>query len=161
MPNINNKKILIYILFFSIFSLLFALFVEFFLGHKPCNLCLIQRIPYLASIIFIILTFVFKKYEKIFLIILSITFLFSTIISFYHYGVEQGFFNESLVCDIEKNINNISTTDLLKELEKKTISCKLVTFRVFGLSLATINAVISLILSAITFKLFINYEKNK
>ena len=153
MPNINNKKILIYILFFSIFSLLFALFVEFFLGHKPCNLCLIQRIPYLASIIFIILTFVFKKYEKIFLIILSITFLFSTIISFYHYGVEQGFFNESLVCDIEKNINNISTTDLLKELEKKTISCKLVTFRVFGLSLATINAVISLILSAITFKL--------
>ena len=161
MPNINNKKILIYILFFSIFSLLFALFVEFFLGHKPCNLCLIQRIPYLTSIIFIILTFVFKKYEKIFLIILSITFLFSTIISFYHYGVEQGFFNESLVCDIEKNINNISTTDLLKELEKKTISCKLVTFRVFGLSLATINAVISLILSAITFKLFINYEKNK
>ena len=161
MPNINNKKILIYILFFSIFSLLFALFVEFFLGHKPCNLCLIQRIPYLASIIFIILTFVFKKYEKIFIIILSITFLFSTIISFYHYGVEQGFFNESLVCDIEKNINNISTTDLLKELEKKTISCKLVTFRVFGLSLATINAVISLILSAITFKLFINYEKNK
>ena len=47
-----------------------------------------------------------------------------------------------------------------KELQKEVISCKDVQFTFFGLSLATINAIISLLLSVITFRLFLNYEKN-
>ena len=85
----------------------------------------------------------------------------ATIISFYHFGIEQGFFKESFVCNLDHNITNLSKEDLIKELQEQPISCKDVSFRIFSLSLATINTIISLVLSVIMIKLFLNYEKNK
>ena len=92
--------------------------------------------------------------------LISLLFIFGGIISFYHFGIEQGFFSESLVCLLGDAESNISTNELLRELEKKTISCKEVTIRFFGLSLATLNTIISFILSAIILKELKNYEKN-
>ena len=161
MTEVKNKKILSLILLFSVFALIIAYFIQYILGHQPCNLCLIQRVPYVLAIIIIILIFFLKKLEKICFFILSIIFIFATIISFYHFGIEQGFIKESLVCDLT-NENNILTKDaILKELKEKTISCKDVTFKILGLSLATINTIVSLILSTITIKVFLNHEKKK
>ena len=109
----------------------------------------------------IILTLILKKFEKLVLVLLSLTFISATIISFYHFGIEQGFIAESSVCDLGNKNGNLSKDDLLKELQQKTISCKDVSFRIFGLSLATINTIISFILSIISIKLFTNYEKNR
>ena len=161
MSQIKNKTTLNLILLFSIFVLTIAYFVEYVLGHKPCNLCLIERLPYVLAIIIISLGLILKKFEKTIIIFLILIFVFATIISFYHFGIEKGFFEESLVCKLDNNITNLSKDELLKELQKETISCKDVTFRIFGFSLATINTVISLILSVINIKLFFNYEKNK
>ena len=155
MNNIKNKQILKYILFFSVIALCFAYFVEYVLGYKPCNLCLIERVPYMGSIFFISLIFLTKKFERSFVFIILLLFIFGAIISFYHLGIEQGFFNESLVCELSKIGNNMSTNELLKELENKTIS------RVLGFSLATINTLISVLISVIMIKILINYEKNK
>tara|TARA_B100001996_G_scaffold190289_1_gene145524 strand:- start:925 stop:1407 length:483 start_codon:yes stop_codon:yes gene_type:complete len=160
MSKIKNKSALNLILLFSFFSLVFAYFIEYILDHKPCNLCLIERMPYIFAIIIVLLTIILKKFEKATLILLSLAFVFGTIISFYHFGIEQEFFSESLVCDLEKNNSDLSKTDLLKELKEKTISCKDVVFRIFGFSLATINTIVSLVLSIITINLLINYEKN-
>ena len=160
MPKIKNKDISILILLFSIFALIAAYFIQYILGHEPCNLCLIERIPYILTIIIISLSFIFKKYEKFFLILLSLVFIMATIVSFYHFGIEQGFIKESLVCDLSKKNSILTTEELLKELTKKTISCKEVTFKILGLSLATINTVISLILSIIVTNKILNYEKN-
>jgi disulfide bond formation protein DsbB len=161
MSQLKNKTTLSLILIFSIFSLIAAYFIQYILGHKPCNLCLIERLPYISSIILALLSLILKKFEKIIFILLALIFISATIISFYHFGIEQGFFQESLVCNSDNEINNLNKEDLLKELQKKTISCKNVDFRLFGLSLATINTIISFILSVITFKIFFNYEKNK
>ena len=141
-------------------TLLFAYFVEYILKHAPCNLCLIQRIPYIATIVLILLVLVFGKFEKIILITTGLVFIFGTIISFYHFGIEQGFFNESLVCDL--NMRNKATTaqELLRELEAKNISCKDVTFAFFGYSLATFNTIISFIIAAIMLHTGLNYDKN-
>ena len=160
MEQIKTKSVLSLIMLFSFFAIGSAYFIEHVLGHKPCNLCFIERIPYLLSIIIIILTLVLKKFEKTVLALLSMIFMFGTIVSFYHFGIEQGFFSESLVCSLEKNISNLSKMEILEQLKQTTVSCKDVTFRIFGLSLATINTIISLILSVITMKLFLNYEKN-
>ena len=160
MPKIKNKDISILILLFSIFALIAAYFIQYVLGHEPCNLCLIERIPYILTIIIISLSFVFKKFEKFFLILLSLVFIMATIVSFYHFGIEQGFIKESLVCDLSNKNSILTTEELLKELTKKTISCKEVTFKILGLSLATINTVISLILSIIVTNKILNYEKN-
>ena len=161
MSSIKNKLLLNGVLIFSVFALVTAYFIEYILGHKPCNLCLIERIPYLASIILISLIFILNKYEKTISLIVGLVFVFGAIVSFYHFGIEQGFFDESLVCNLNNNSEALSSEDLLKELEKNTVSCKDVTFALFGFSLATFNTIISLIISAIMLRIFINYGKNR
>jgi len=161
MPQIKNKILFNLILYFSIFVLFAAYFIQYVLGHLPCNLCLIERVPYFLTIVIIVTSFIFKKYEKIYLALLSIIFISATILSLYHFGIEQNFIKESLVCDLSNKSNILTVEDLLNELKETNISCKDVTFRIFGLSLATINIIISLILSAIMTKKFLNYEKNK
>ena len=161
MSQIKNRITLNLILTFSVFALGAAYFIQHILGHKPCNLCLIERLPYIFAIIIISLGLILKKFEKAIIIFLILIFLAATIISFYHFGIEQGFFKESLVCDLGSKNVNLSKEDLLKELQQQAVSCKDVSFRIFGLSLATINTIISFILSIITIKLFTNYEKNK
>ena len=157
---LNNKLILNGILAFSILSLSIAYFIQYVLGHKPCNLCIIERIPYIAAIILISLIFILNRYQKIISSLILIFFIFGAVISFYHFGIEQGFFSESLVCDLG-NSRPLNKEELLNQLKKKEIvSCKDVTFRFLGLSLATINTVISLILSGIMIKVIKNYVKN-
>ena len=158
----NNRLILNSILAFSILSLTIAYFIQYILGHKPCNLCLIERIPYIASIILISLIFIINKFEKLMSLILLLFFIFGSIVSFYHVGIEQGFFSESLLCNIGIVNENLTEEDLLKQLQNSSaISCKNVTFRFVGLSLATINTVISVLLSVIMFKVIKNYGQNK
>ena len=157
----KNKTILNIILLLSIIALASAYFIEYILGYKPCNLCLIERLPYFIAILFIMTALIINKLEKIILIKLSLLFAAATILSFYHFGIEQGFFNESLVCISNNEINNLTKDELLKELQKEVVSCKDVQFTLLGLSLATLNTIISLILSVIIFRLFLNYEKNK
>ena len=161
MHQIRNRTIFNFILLFSIFALLAAYFIQYVLGHQPCNLCLIERIPYVLTIIVLALSFLFKKYEKIYLSLLSLIFISATLISFYHVGIEQGFINESLVCNLGSQTTNLTAENLLNELKKNLLSCKDVNFKIIGLSLATINTIISLILSIIMGKLFFDYEKNK
>ena len=158
----NNKFILNSVLAFSIFSLTIAYYIQYVLGHKPCNLCIIERIPYISAVILVSLIFIIKKFEKVIAGIIMFFFVAGAIISFYHVGIEQGFFSESLVCDLESSNENLSKEDLLKQLESKTaVSCKNVTFRLLGFSLATINTMISIFLSVIMLKVIKNYEQNK
>ena len=158
---IHQKTTLHLILLFSIFALSAAYFIEYILGHQPCNLCLIERIPYVVSIVITLLFIFIKKFERFFLLILSITFIIASIISFYHFGIEQGFIKESLVCDLNSNNTDLTKEALLNQLKKVTVSCKDATFKILGLSLATINIFTSLIIVTITIKLFLTYEKNK
>ena len=157
----KNKTVLSVILFISIFALIAAYFVEYILGYKPCNLCLIERLPYFFAIVIIFLYLTINRFEKLIFMFLGLIFASGTILSFYHFGIEQGFFKESLVCVSNNEINILNKEDLLKDFQKTIISCKDVEFTLFGLSLAIINVIISLTLSVITFKLFLNYEKNK
>ena len=157
---LNNKLLLNSILAFSILTLSIAYFIQYVLGHKPCNLCIIERIPYIAAIILISLIFILNRYQKIISSLILIFFIFGAVVSFYHFGIEQGFFSESLVCDLG-NSQPLNKEDLLIQLKKtEIVSCKDVTFRFLGLSLATINTVISLILSGIMIKIIKNYGKN-
>jgi len=149
------------IFIFSAIALSSAFFIEYILGHQPCNLCILERIPYGLSLVLISAIFIFRKNEKFFILLLIITFIFSLAISFYHYGIEQGFFEESAVCGVKDFSENITKEDLLKQLSEKTVSCKDVTFRILGLSLTSINIVVSIMLIITLIKIYNNYEKNK
>ena len=160
MFQIKNRAILKLILIFSIFALSAAYFIQYILGHKPCNLCLIERLPYIFAIIIITLGLILKKFEKVIIIFLFLIFVAATIISFYHFGIEQGFFSESLACATGDLSKTLSKEELLQQLKQNSISCKNVSFRILGLSLAAINVIFSLVLSFIFIRLFMNYEQN-
>ena len=149
------------IFLFSFIALISAFFIEYVLGHQPCSLCLIERIPYGLSIIILMGILLIKKNQKFLVLLLILTFAFSLAISLYHFGIEQNFFQESSVCGVKSLTESITKEDLLKQLSEKTISCKDVTFRIFGLSLTSINIVISLLFIITLLKIFKKYEKNK
>ena len=149
------------IFFISLISIITAYFIEYVLGHQPCNLCLIERIPYGLSVVLIILNYTLFKNEKLVIFLLIIIFLFSLIVSVYHFGIEQGFFEESSVCGVQNNTEITSKDELLKQLQEKSVSCKDVTFRFFGLSLTSINIILSTFLIGLLTKIFIFYEKHK
>ena len=157
----DRKKLLIKIIFLvSILALASAFFIEYILGHQPCNLCIFERIPYLLAIIIILLNFKFNQFEKFFILLLVIVFLFGAILSLYHLGIERGFIQESLVCDLKSGSNLLSKEEILKQLQEKNVSCKDVTFKIFGLSLTSYNILISLLFSIGVGKIYLNYDKN-
>ena len=150
------------IIIFAVISLtsISALIIQYWLGHEPCKLCLYERVPYFLSILLLIKLLLFKKNEKITLLILSLVFVGSSALAFYHFGIEQGFFSESLLCKAEDLSKILSKEQLLEQLKQNSVSCKDVSFRILGLSLAAINTIFSLFLSVIFMKLFLNYAKN-
>ena len=161
MSPIKNKLILNLVLLISIFVLIIAYFIEHILKYEPCNLCLIERLPYIIAVIIITIFFFLKKFEKITFLLLSLIFISGIFLSFYHVGIEKGFFEESFLCNLNNESNILTKESLLKELQKKVISCKNVDFAIFGFSLASINSIVSIILSIITLKKYLNYEKSK
>jgi len=161
MFNLKSEVYLKIIFLFSSISLISAYFIEYVLGHQPCSLCLIERIPYGFSIIITSIILILKKNEKFFIVLLLITFVFSFAISLYHLGIEQGVFEESTVCTAKDFSEKITKEDLLNQLSKIMISCKDVTFRIFGLSLTTINIVISLLFIITLTKIYTKNEKKK
>ena len=154
----NKKNILISLLILSFIALSFAYFIQYILGHEPCNLCIIERIPYIGSIILISFFLIVKKWEKIIISIVLLFFIFGAITSIYHVGIEQGVFSESLLCKLGISENIQDTDELLRNLKKTPISCRDVTFKIFGLSLATFNAFLSIVISCILVSLIFKNE---
>ena len=157
----KNKNLLIKIIFLvSIIALVSAFFIEYILSHQPCNLCILERFPYLLAIIVILFIYKFIEFEKFFILFLTIIFLFGTTLSLYHLGIEQGLIQESLVCDLKSGSNLLSKEEILKQLQEKSVSCKDVTFKMFGLSLTSYNILISILITFSSGKIYFNYDKN-
>ncbi len=161
MLSLIQKNLFKTIFLISLFALISAYFIEHVLGHQPCNLCLLERIPYFFSIIIIILNLKFNHFEKFFIFLLIIVFLGATLLSLYHFGIEQGLIQESLVCDLQNASETLSKEEILKQLQQKSVSCKDVTFKIFGLSLTTFNIIISCLITIILIKMYFEYDKNR
>ena len=160
----DNLKVAFYlkiIFLISLIAIFSAFFIEYVLGHQPCNLCLIERIPYSLCIFLITLNYFVKKNEKFIILLLILIFCFSFIISLYYLGIKQELIKESAVCGLKGSTDILSKEELLKQLQVKNISCKDVTFRIFGFSLTTFNTIISLVLVILLIKIFNKYEKFK
>ena len=160
MAKINKTLTIKLIFLISIVALTSAFFIEHVLGHQPCNLCILERIPYLLAIIIILLNYKFIHLERYFMLSLTLIFIVATGLSLYHLGIEQGFIKESLVCELNSETYLLSKEDILKQLQQKNVSCQDVTFKIFGLSLTTYNILISLIISISTAKIYFNYDKS-
>ena len=160
MFNLNKRTFFRLTFIISLFSLIAAYFIVYILGHQPCNLCLIERIPYMIALIIITINFKFNHLERYLIILLVFVFLTSTLISLYHLGIEQGFIKESLVCDLKNSSKILSKEEILQQLQQKIVSCKDVTFKILGFSLTTLNIIISLLITIVFTKIYFSYDKN-
>ena len=161
MFNLSKTNLFMSIFLISFIALVSAYFIEYILGHQPCNLCLYERIPYFLAILIVLINYKYNKLEKYLILSLAIIFLIATILSLYHLGIEQGFIQESLLCDLEKGANIVDKDEILKQLQQKSISCKDVTFKIFGLSLTSYNIIISILLTIALTRFYFGYEKNR
>jgi len=153
---LNNKtnKYFLYIILINIFIISVTLFIEYSLKIKPCILCLYERYPYYLILLFCSLFFLNNNWKNQLIILIILTSIGSFFLAGYHAGIEYGLINELLSCKV--SANNIFSKDiLLKELETRLASsCKEVNFKLFGISLASINTIISLILTILYYKIF-------
>ena len=154
---LNKKKFYLFILFYSLLAIFFALYVEHVLGYKPCKLCLYQRVPYIVAIFISFVGYYYFKNDKI-LILIVLIFSISVLISGYHYGIENNIFEEFSRCTAG-SLEIIDKSELLKSLNDNVSSCKDVNFKLFGISLAGINFLLSLLIVIYSLKILI-YEKN-
>ncbi len=141
----------------SMLTIISALYIEYALNISPCKLCLYQRIPYILTLI--VCFFGLFINNKLILYSLIILFMSSILLSGYHLGIENNIFNEFSGCQNE-SVDTIDKSELLQNLNNYLPNCKNVNFRIFGLSLATINFIISIALTAFTIKYLFN-EKNR
>ena len=161
MFNLSKKNLFTGIFLISSIALISAYFIQYALGHQPCSLCLYERIPFFLAILIVLINYKYKKFEKYFILILAIIFISATILSLYHLGIEQGFIQESLLCNLKEGEHIINKDEILKQLQQKSVSCKDVTFKMFGLSLTSYNIIINLILTVYSAKIYFTYEKNR
>ena len=161
MFSLSKKNLFTGIFLISFIALVSAYFIEYILGHQPCNLCLYERIPYFLAILITLINYKYNKLEKYLILLLAIIFLIATILSLYHLGIEQGFIQESMLCDLEKGANILDKDEILKQLQQKNISCKDVTFQIFGLSLTSYNIIISILLTITLIRFYFGYENSR
>tara|TARA_B100000767_G_C19746995_1_gene528995 strand:+ start:635 stop:1120 length:486 start_codon:yes stop_codon:yes gene_type:complete len=154
MAKFKKETYLKIIFLVSFITLVTAYAIQYILGYQPCNLCIIERVPYMLAIIILVFNHSFQKNEIFYSILLLLIFKFSFLISFYHFGIEQGFVNESNVCG-SNNLGLTTKEDLLKSLQEINISCKDVAFKVFGLSLTTYNMLISILMFLFSYKVYL------
>jgi len=127
------------------------------LGYPPCELCLKERIPYYAGILVAGFALLFaargaRALSRVTFSILALIFAVGAIFGAYHAGVEWGFWPGPTECTGALT-RAASVTDFLKQLESvKVVRCDSAALRIFGLSLAGWNAVISLGLMVLAIK---------
>lgn len=134
-----------------------AFFFEYVLGYSACKMCIWQRWPHAVAILIglLILATRIKSLSALgFLSLLS-----TTLIGFYHAGVEYKWWEGPSSCS--SNINTeISPTDLLNQiLNAPIIRCDDVVWDLFGISMAGYNGILSLILSGIWLIILLRKEK--
>ena len=154
MVNLKKENYLQIIFALNILILGSALIIEYIFGYQPCYLCKIERIPYGLSIIILILNYFFNKDQIFYSVLLMLIFSFSIIISFYHFSIEQGLLEESTICR-SQNLDLLTKEEILSSLNKLSISCKDVAFKIFGFSLTTYNMIISILMFILSTKIYL------
>ena len=154
---LSRKSLYLIVLAYSIFAIIYALYVEYYLNYQPCKLCLYQRVPFILAIFVSLVGFNFPKKDEV-LILLITTFAVGMIISGYHFGIENNIFEEFKGCS-NNSLNITDKADLLKSLNQTLPSCKDISFTLLGVSLAGLNFLSCLLIIIYSVRTLV-YEKN-
>jgi disulfide bond formation protein DsbB len=143
---------------FSSILMLMVLYFQYFQHLFPCKLCLWQRYFHIGNIFFSLLAIILlclsnKKISYLCVFLGASSLIIGAQIAFYHVGVENHFWMSQCSMDFSPTTN---TAELLKRIESApVIPCDQVQWRFLGLSMATYNFILSLIVGTIGFTISI------
>ena len=142
---IRNWTLLLFII--SLISISSALIAEYFFNLQPCELCLKQRHPYYLILVCLVFIFIIKNLNKIvFYLLIQLGAVYGLFYSIWHVGVENKILKGPSGCSVMLK-NSESASDLKAQiLSKQVISCDEVIWSFFGISAASINTLVLLVI---------------
>jgi len=158
---IRNWTLLLFII--SLISISSALIAEYFFNLQPCELCLKQRHPYYLILVCLVFIFIIKNLNKIvFYLLIQLSAVYGLFYSIWHVGVENKILKGPSGCSVMLK-NSESASDLKAQiLSKQVISCDEVIWSFFGISAASINTLVLLVIFILNaIYLFKNYGTKK
>ncbi|WP_010139327.1 disulfide bond formation protein B [Oceanicola sp. S124] len=124
--------------------LLGALGSQFLGGLAPCHLCLLQRWPHLAAIV--IAGAAVATGQRLLALLGALAAAVTAGIGLYHTGVERDIFEGPTSCT-SSGTGSVSADQLFDQImSAPLIRCDEVAFQFLGLSMASWNALLSLVL---------------
>jgi len=130
-----------------------ALLGQYIGGLEPCSLCVIQRYPHIAVIIFGWLGYkrgLSDNQRKRLLWMIGLCFFSTSGTGFWHAGIEYGLYSGPPSCT--GPIGGSSLETLRSQLlNAEIVRCDLIPWSLFGLSLAVYNGLISFIAGVLAF----------
>jgi len=144
----NPKLPGLFIFLVCVGALATAYFVEYVIGVEPCILCLYQRIPYAAAGVFALFAIVGKPggfTQQAALLGCMVAFLAGTSIAFYHFGVEEQWWEAS--CAGAQSLD-MSFEDLKASILSEPLKpCDSKDWVMLGISITVYNTIASLLLA--------------
>lgn len=122
-------------------------------GLEPCELCLIERWPYYTGIPLLVFASVAHRHRKIALPVLFIAaalFLAGAGVSSYHVGVEQHWIAGPTACTSPTAEAGSIEALRAQLMHQEPVRCDVVQWSLFGVSLAGLNLIASLVLAALS-----------
>ena len=131
----------------SFISISSALVAEYFFNLQPCELCLKQRHPYYLILICLVFIFLLKNLNKIWLyVVIQFASVYGLFYSIWHVGVENNILKGPAGCSAMLTSSD-SASDLKAQiLSKQVITCDEVIWSFFGISAASINTLVLLVI---------------
>lgn len=150
--NKSSKKVFLGFALICAGVLVAAYIMERFFGVLPCQMCLYERNVFMAAGAFSLIGFFLfpARFHKSALIALGCIFLGGALLAGYHVAIQQHWVSLPSFC-ASNDFGAFDSVESLKEQMLKTpfVRCDKVTWRLFGLSLAAYNMILSLALASI------------
>lgn len=154
----NLRLYFLAILLISLLTLSAALIAQY-LGFAPCPLCIYQRYPYAAMILFSIAALFIKNRHKLALTAIILTQTLSIIISGYHSGIELDIFAPFASCQTVANYASMSLEEIKNHINNTAaVDCSKPSLVILGVSMAQWNFLFNIFL--ITISTIIYFKKS-
>ena len=160
--NTLKKYWIVIVLITSVIAISIALIAEYFFEILPCKMCLYQRYPYYFIIIFSLIYLFTKKTPLAWYYwVINFSFIIGLFFSLWHVGIEQKILPGLSGCS-----NIIEKTSSLKNLKEQIINqniinCNEITWSFMGVSAATLNSLLLIVLLVINSNFIIQHFYDK